>query len=91
MSGGSCRSPNRTQGLIAIWGLNPGTLDPKREVIFDKSPKWNCPLDESCVGGGAFQDGRRESLVDGEDRFCVTFTNRAPVPQDVGVNFHSAK
>jgi hypothetical protein len=61
------------------------------ELIFDKYPKWDCPLDKPCDGRSEFQRGRRESLDDRQDKFCVTFLNGSSVAQDAGVNFHFKK
>jgi hypothetical protein len=76
-----CVAESRSEVLL-------GTDCHRREVIHDQSPKWDCPLNKPCFGSSSFDNGRREPLPNGQDNFCVTFTNRATVPQDVGVNFH---
>jgi hypothetical protein len=63
------------------------TIDSARcirtELIAEKYPQWQCPVDQDCFSGGIFKNFMRPSSTN----VCISFQNTGSVDQDVSVSF----
>jgi hypothetical protein len=64
----------------------------RTELIFDKYPEWQCPLDDDCFAGGRFENAYLEEVGDGRAKTCVVFHSKIKrFSQDVVVEFRLQK